>query len=78
MIKWNSAETPPTECSMVKEYIVTCEYEGSGNTNKRKTFVMTYEEKGRKKTPTWCWEGRITIWKVLFWAELPEPCQDEF
>ena len=42
-----------------------------------KTFVMTYEEKGRKNIPTWCWNNRIATWKVLFWAELPEPCQDE-
>lgn len=52
MIKWISAETPPTEYSMTKEYFVTCEYKGEGNVNGRLTFVMTYEEKGRKKVPT--------------------------
>ena len=31
MIKWISAETPPTEYSMTKEYFVTCEYKGEGN-----------------------------------------------
>lgn len=77
MIKWISAETPPTECSMVHDYLVTCAYNGDGNINGRKTLVMTYEEKGRKKIPTWCWDGKITLWKVLFWAEFPEPCQDE-
>lgn len=77
MIKWISAETPPTEYSMTKEYFVTCEYKGKGNVNGRLTFVMTYEERGRKKVPTWCWNGRIAIWKVLFWAEFPTPCQDE-
>lgn len=77
MIKWISAETPPTEYSMTKEYFVTCEYKGEGNVNGRLTFVMTYEEKGRKKVPTWCWNGRIAILKVLFWAEFPTPCQDE-
>lgn len=30
MIKWISAETPPTEYSMTKEYFVTCEYKGEG------------------------------------------------
>jgi hypothetical protein len=77
MIKWISAETPPTEYSMTKEYFVTCEYNGEGNVNGRLTFVMTYEKKGRKKVPTWCWNGRIANWKVLFWAEFPTPCQDE-
>lgn len=77
MINWISAETPPTECSMFKEYLVTAEYDRDGSVNGRKTFVMTYEEKGRKHTPTWCWMGRIAVWKVLFWAEFPEPCQDE-
>ena len=38
---------------------------------------MTYEGKGRKNTPTWCWMGKTAIWKVLFWAEFPEPCQEE-
>ena len=38
---------------------------------------MTYEEKGKKHVPTWCWNGKIAIWKVLFWSELPEPCQDK-
>lgn len=28
MIKWISTETPPTEYSMTKEYLVTCEYNG--------------------------------------------------
>ena len=77
MIKWISAKTPPTECSLVKSYLVTCEYGSTGNINGRSTFVMTYEERGRKRIPTWCWNNRIAIWKVLFWAEFPEPCQDE-
>lgn len=77
MIKWISEKTPPTECIFGKRYLVTCEYYGDESINGRKTFVMTYEQKGKKKIPTWCWMGRIAIWKVLFWAELPEPCQDE-
>lgn len=77
MIKWISTETPPTEYSMTKEYLVTCEYNGEGNVNGRLTLVMTYEEKGKKKVPTWCWNGKIAVWKVLFWAEFPTPCQDE-
>lgn len=77
MINWISAETPPTECSMTKEYFVTVEYNQNGNVNGRKTFSMTYEEKGRKNVPTWCWMGKTATWKVLFWAEFPEPCQDE-
>lgn len=52
MIKWISTETPPTEYSMTKEYLVTCEYNGEGNVNGRLTLVMTYEEKGKKKVPT--------------------------
>lgn len=35
MINWISAETPPTECSMTKEYLVTIEYSGEGNINGR-------------------------------------------
>ena len=77
VINWKKAETPPSKCDIGKEYLVTAEYNQDGNVNGRKTFVMTYEEKGRKKIPTWCWNGRIAVWKVLFWAELPEPCQDE-
>lgn len=77
MIEWISADTPPAKCDFSKEYLVTCEYNGLGNTNGRKTFVMTYDEKGRKKIPTWCWKDRIAAWKVLFWSEFPEPCQDE-
>lgn len=77
MIKWISVETPPMECSMAKEYLVTAEYKYDGSVNGRKTFVMTYEEKGKKRVPTWCWMGKTAVWKVLFWAELPEPCQTE-
>ena len=77
MINWISAKTPPRKCSMAKEYLVTAEYDQDRSINGRATFVMTYEEKGRKRVPTWCREGSIAIWKVLFWAEFPEPCQDE-
>lgn len=77
MINWISAEIPPEECKSGKEYFVTVEYNGRGNVNRRLTLVMTYEEKGKKKVPTWCWNGRIAVWKVLFWAEFPTPCQDE-
>jgi len=76
MIKWISSDMSPKECSCVKEYLVTIEYDSKGSINGRKTMVMTFEEKGRKKLPTWCWGGRIAIWKVLFWAELPDPCLD--
>lgn len=76
MIKWISAATPP-QCNDYKKYLVTCKYDSIDNINGRKTMLMTYEEKGRKRVPTWCWNGKISIWEVLFWAEMPEPCQDE-
>lgn len=76
MINWISANNPPKECSAAEEYLVTVKYDGRGNTNGRKTMFMTYQEKGKKKIPTWCWYDRISIWEVLYWAELPEPCQE--
>lgn len=76
MIKWISAVTPP-ECNTYEHFLVTVEYDSIDNINGRKTMVMTYEEKGRKRVPTWCWNGTTSIWKVLFWAEMPEPCQNE-
>lgn len=75
MINWISANNPPKEYSVTKGYIVTIKYNGIGNVNGRRTMVMTYQEKGRKNIPTWCWNGRISVWEVLYWAELPEPCQ---
>lgn len=77
MIKWISAETPPKECSTLKEYLVTVEYDSNGNIKGRRTVIMTYQERGIKNTPTWCWHDRIVFWKVLYWAELPESYQDE-
>lgn len=50
MIKWINADTPPAKCDFSKEYLVTCEYDGLGNINGRKIFIMTYDEKGRKKS----------------------------
>lgn len=76
MVEWISADMPPKECSSAKKYLVTVEYDGDGNINGRKTFCMTYEEKGRKRIPTWCFQGGISNWKVLFWAEFPKPCLD--
>lgn len=76
MTNWVNAEIPPDKCDFVHKYLVTVEYIGEGNINNRKTLVMTYEYKGRNKTPTWCWGNRKAPWKVLFWTELPEPCQD--
>lgn len=76
MINWISADNPPEKCSMCKRYLVTVEYNGEGSINGRKTMCMTFEEKGRKRIPTWCWNDRIAVWKVLFYAELPDPCQD--
>ena len=68
---------PPAKCDFYKQYLVTCEYNGLENINGRQIFVMTYDEKGRKKIPTWCWKDKIAVWKVLFWSKFPEPCQDE-
>ena len=76
MINWISVNNPPKECGVTKEYLVTIKYDGEENINGRKTMFMTYQEKGKKKTPTWCWYDRISIWEVLYWAELPEPCQE--
>ena len=75
MINWISANNPPKECSY-KKYLVTVEYNGDENINGRKTMTMLYEERGKKHIPTWCWNGRTAIWKVLYWAEFPEPCQE--
>ena len=36
MIKWISTETPPTECSIFKKYLVTAEYNQNGSVNGRK------------------------------------------
>lgn len=49
MINWISATNPPKEFSVVKEYIVTVKYDGTGNVNGRMAMVMTYQEKGKKK-----------------------------
>lgn len=77
MINWISVDKPPiAEYGGVHDYLVTVEYDGEGNVNDRKTFAMTYEFRGRKQVPTWCWRGRESVWKVLFWAELPDSCQD--
>ena len=79
MIKWNDVNDTEKlpETDMVKEYLVTAEYTGKGSENGRKVFSMTYEEKGRNHIPTWCCRGTKSVWKVLFWAEFPEPCQDK-
>lgn len=79
MINWISADKPPMvdEYSGAYDYLVTVEYDGEGSVNGRATFVMTYEFRGRKQTPTWCWKDRPSKWKVLYWAELPEACQDQ-
>lgn len=76
MINWTSVKIQPNRCSSTKEYLVTVKYDGEGNENGRMTMCMTFEKKGRNKIPTWCRKGSASIWEVLFWAELPEACQD--
>ena len=77
MINWISVTTPPiAEYGGAHDYLVTVEYNGEGSVNGGATFVMTYELRGRKQTPTWCWRGRESKWKVLYWAELPESYQN--
>lgn len=79
MIKWNNVNDKDKlpETNRVEEYLVTIEYTGEENINNRMVLSMTYEEKGRKAVPTWCWHHTKSIWKVLFWAKFPDPCQDE-
>jgi hypothetical protein len=76
MINWISCKERLPEPKFAQQYIVTVKYDGDGNINGRKTMAMTFEERGRKSIPTWCWNGRASIWEVLYWAEIPEPCQD--
>lgn len=76
MINWISCEEKLPETNAAKQYLVTIKYNGMGNINGRMTMAMTLEEKGRKRIPTWCWNDRTSVWEVLYWAELPEPCQE--
>jgi len=77
MINWESVDNPPiAEYGGAHDYLVTVEYNGEGSVNGRATFTMTYELRGRKQTPTWCWRDRASKWKVLYWAELLEPHQE--
>lgn len=71
MINWISCNEKLPE-KIYKQYLVTIE----NTKGKRETLVMTFEEKGRKNIPTWCYNHAISDRKVLYWAELPEPCQD--
>jgi hypothetical protein len=75
MINWISCEEKLPKPDLCKQYLVTIKYDGKENINGRITMIMTFEERGRKHVPTWCWNDRITIWEVLYWTELPEPCQ---
>lgn len=75
-VNWISCANGLPEVKPYKKYLVTVEYNGVGNINNRKTMVMTFEEKGRNHIPTWCFNQRDSTWKVLYWAELPNPCQE--
>lgn len=54
MIKWNNVKDrlPNEKVNFYKKYLVTVK---SGNNGERKTMVMTYEPKGKKRILTWCW-----------------------
>lgn len=72
MINWISCDEKLPEKTGGKQYLVTIE----NIKGKRQTLVMTFEEKGRKNIPTWCWNHAISGWEVLYWADLPDPCSD--
>lgn len=70
-INWISVKKDlPKAEPFSSDYLVIVKYASEGID--RHVFPMTYEPKGRKKIPTWCWKGTTAPWEVLFWAEMPK------